>query len=32
MAIVSIKSQRVTFYDADGWIFRQPVLTGVAWT
>jgi lipoprotein-anchoring transpeptidase ErfK/SrfK len=29
MAIVSIKSQRVTFYDADGWIFRQPVSTGV---
>src|SRR5205807_10539002 len=30
MAIVSIKSQQVTFYDADGWIFRQPVSTGVA--
>ena len=30
MAIVSIKSQRVTFYDADGWIFRAPVSTGVA--
>ena len=28
MAIVSIKSQRVTFYDADGWIFRAPVSTG----
>jgi hypothetical protein len=30
MAIVSIKSQQVTFYDADGWIFREPVSTGVA--
>jgi L,D-transpeptidase catalytic domain len=29
MAIVSIKSQRVTFYDADGWILRAPVSTGV---
>ncbi len=29
MAIVSIKSQRVTFYDADGWIVRAPVSTGV---
>ena len=29
MAIVSIKSQVVTFYDADGWIFRAPVSTGV---
>ena len=28
MAIVSIKSQKVTFYDADGWIFRAPVSTG----
>jgi hypothetical protein len=28
MAIVSIKSQRVTFYDADGWITRAPVSTG----
>jgi hypothetical protein len=28
MAIVSIKSQRVTFYDADGWIYRAPVSTG----
>jgi hypothetical protein len=28
MAIVSIKSQQVTFYDADGWIFRAPVSTG----
>jgi hypothetical protein len=25
MAIVSIKSQRVTFYDADGWILSAPV-------
>ena len=24
MAIVSIGSQRVTFYDADGWILRAP--------
>jgi len=29
MAIVSIKSQMVTFYDADGWILRAPVSTGV---
>ncbi len=29
MAIVSIKSQQITFYDADGWIFRAPVSTGV---
>jgi hypothetical protein len=29
MAIVSIKSQEVTFYDADGWILRAPVSTGV---
>ena len=28
MAIVSIKSQKVTFYDAEGWIFRAPVSTG----
>ncbi len=28
MAVVSIKSQRVTFYDADGWIMRAPVSTG----
>src|SRR6516162_2375655 len=28
MAIVSIGSQRVTFYDADGWILRAPVSTG----
>jgi lipoprotein-anchoring transpeptidase ErfK/SrfK len=28
MAIVSIKSQQVTFYDADGWIARAPVSTG----
>src|SRR5258705_6856499 len=28
MAIVSIKSQHVTFYDADGWILRSPVSTG----
>lgn len=30
MAIVSIKSQQVTFYDSDGWIVRAPVSTGVA--
>jgi hypothetical protein len=30
MAIVSIKTQHVTFYDADGWILRAPVSTGVA--
>jgi hypothetical protein len=29
MAIVSIKTQKVTFYDADGWIQRAPVSTGV---
>ena len=28
MAIVSIKAQQVTFYDADGWIMRAPVSTG----
>ena len=28
MAIVSIKTQHVTLYDADGWIFRAPVSTG----
>jgi lipoprotein-anchoring transpeptidase ErfK/SrfK len=30
MAIVSIKTQQVTFYDADGWILRAPVSTGVS--
>ena len=29
MAIVSIKTQQVTFYDADGWILRAPVSTGL---
>src|SRR5437016_11091777 len=29
MAIVSIKSQQVTFYDADGWILRAPVSSGI---
>ena len=29
MAIVSIKSQQVTVYDAEGWILRAPVSTGV---
>ena len=28
MAIVSIKTQHITFYDADGWILRAPVSTG----
>src|ERR1700675_4976843 len=28
MAIVSIQTQQVTFYDADGWILRAPVSTG----
>jgi hypothetical protein len=28
MAIVSIKSQQVALYDADGWILRAPVSTG----
>jgi hypothetical protein len=28
MAIVSIKTQHVTIYDADGWILRAPVSTG----
>ena len=30
MAIVSIKTQQVTFYDAEGWILRAPVSTGIA--
>jgi len=30
MAIVSIKSQKVTIYDAKGWILRAPVSTGTA--
>jgi len=29
MAIVSIKTQQVTFYDAEGWIVRAPVSTGI---
>lgn len=29
MAIVSIRSQQVTLYDAEGWILRAPVSTGV---
>jgi hypothetical protein len=29
MAIVSIKGQKVTFYDADGWILRAPVSSGI---
>lgn len=28
MAIVSIKTQHITFYDAEGWILRAPVSTG----
>ena len=28
MAIVSIDSEQVTFYDANGWIMRAPVSTG----
>jgi hypothetical protein len=28
MAIVSTKTQKVTLYDADGWILRAPVSTG----
>ena len=28
MAIVSIKTQQVTIYDAEGWILRAPVSTG----
>jgi lipoprotein-anchoring transpeptidase ErfK/SrfK len=29
MAIVSLKSQQVTIYDADGWILRAPVSSGM---
>jgi len=29
MAIISIKSQQITFYDSDGWILRAPVSTGI---
>jgi hypothetical protein len=29
MAIVSIRSQRVTLYDTEGWILRAPVSTGI---
>ena len=28
MAIVSIKSQKITLYDAEGWILKAPVSTG----
>jgi hypothetical protein len=28
MAIVSLRSQRITIYDADGWILRAPVSSG----
>src|SRR5499427_8971006 len=30
MAIVSIKSQKVTIYDANGWVLRAPVSSGTA--
>ncbi|CAN7401872.1 L,D-transpeptidase [Bradyrhizobium sp. LjRoot220] len=30
MAIVSIKTQQVTLYDAEGWILRAPVSTGTS--
>jgi lipoprotein-anchoring transpeptidase ErfK/SrfK len=29
MAIVSLKSQQVTIYDAEGWMLRAPVSTGI---
>jgi hypothetical protein len=28
MAIVSLKSQQITIYDADGWVLRAPVSSG----
>src|ERR1700704_6605395 len=28
MAIVSLRSQRITVYDANGWILRAPVSSG----
>src|SRR5260370_14647287 len=28
MAIVSLRSQRITVYDANGWIMRAPVSSG----
>ena len=28
MAIVSLSNQRITIYDADGWILRAPVSSG----
>src|SRR5438309_6727080 len=28
MAIISLRSQRITIYDADGWILRAPVSSG----
>ena len=30
MAIVSLRSQRITIYDADGWTMRAPVSSGQA--
>ncbi len=29
MAVVSIKDQNITFYDAEGWMLRAPVSTGM---
>jgi L,D-transpeptidase catalytic domain len=29
MAIVSLKGQRVTIYDSDGWVLRAPVSSGI---
>ena len=28
MAVVSLRSQQITVYDADGWILRSPVSSG----
>src|ERR1700728_3848894 len=30
MAIISLRSQRIIVYDADGWIMRAPVSSGQA--
>jgi hypothetical protein len=30
MEIVSLKSQKVTVYDADGWVLRAPVSSGMS--
>ncbi len=29
MAVISIQTQHVSFYDADGWMLRAPVSTGM---